>query len=414
VETTGLRPATEYFYQFRLGSHLSRVGRTVTAPAEGASPQRLRFGVASCSQYEHGFFTAYRHLARERFDVVLHLGDYFYEYPKQTYVSPDGNVRDALGPETTDLRTYRLRHAQYKTDHDLQAAHASAPWLTVFDDHEVDNNWADDVPEDEQTRAQLLRRRAAAFQAYYEHLPLRRSSMPQGVDLQLFRRIGYGKLATFHMLDTRQYRTDQPCGDDFGSNCAGRRDRDATILGDEQEAWLFSGLRRSPARWNVLGQQVFVSRVDFAGGPGRAYNPDAWDGYVRSQNRLTGFLGREKPSNPVVLTGDVHAHWQANVLRDFDRPESPVVGAEFITTSITSGGNGSDTADYAEVALAENPHVNFFNNRRGYLRVTVTPDELTTDYRVVPYVTRPGAPVHTRATFVVENGTPGATRASTS
>ncbi|MDQ4006982.1 MAG: alkaline phosphatase D family protein, partial [Actinomycetota bacterium] len=235
VELTGLRPGREYWYRFRARGHLSPPGRTLTAPAADAMPSSLAMSFVSCSQYEHGWFTGYRHLADDHPDLVVHLGDYQYEYRADTYVAPTGNVRDHKGPETETLANYRQRHAQYKSDPDLQEAHAAAPWLVVWDDHELDNNWADEAPERPQQG--FLRRRAAAFRAYYENMPLRPSSMPRGIDMQLYRRVGWGRLAGFHMLDTRQYRDDQACGDGWDTDCPEATDPSRSITGAQQEQW---------------------------------------------------------------------------------------------------------------------------------------------------------------------------------
>ncbi|MDQ4094556.1 MAG: alkaline phosphatase D family protein [Actinomycetota bacterium] len=404
VELDGLAPGREYFYRFRSQGFLSPAGRTRTAPGPAAAGGPLTMCFASCSQYEHGFFTAYRRLAQDDPDLVLHLGDYQYEYTANDQVTDGGNVRDHAGPETVTLANYRQRHAQYKTDPDLQVAHATAPWLVVWDDHELDNNWADEIPEEPQP--DFLARRAAAVQAFYENMPLRRISAPQGIDLRLYRRVDWGRLASFHMLDTRQYRGDQPCGDEFNSTCPERTDPARSITGAQQEAWLLDGLRTSTARWNVLGQQVFFSQVDFTPGPGRGFNPDAWDGYVGNRDRIVAALRDSPGRNAVILTGDVHAHWAANVTERFDDPASPTVATELVATSITSGGDGSETEDYVAGILTDNPHIRFYNNRRGYVRTRFTDGEMRADFQVVPYVSRPGAPVQTRASFAVPDGQP--------
>ena len=227
VEVDGLSPAREYYYRFEAGSELSPVGRTKTAPAPGADVSELAFAFASCQQYEHGYFTAYKHMAEEDLDLVIHLGDYIYEYGKNEYVAPGGNVRNHVpGTEITTLADYRVRHGQYKSTGNLRRAHAAFPWVVTWDDHEVENNYADEISEDDTEPDQdpevFLRRRAAAYQAYYENMPLRRSSVPRGPDMRLYRRLTYGGLAEFNVLDTRQYRTDQPCGDAFPADCAGR------------------------------------------------------------------------------------------------------------------------------------------------------------------------------------------------
>jgi alkaline phosphatase D len=396
VELSGLRSGADYHYRFRAAGYVSPAGRTRTAPQPG-SLAPMTMCVASCSNYEQGWFTAYRRLAEDHPDLVVHLGDYQYEYGAR-----DGGVRRHIGGETVTLANYRQRYAQYKTDPDLQAAHAAAPWLAVFDDHELANNWADDVPEKPQQG--FADRRAAALQAYYENMPLRRSAAPRGIDMQLYRRVRWGQLATFHMLDTRQYRTDQPCGDEIRPGCMERLNPATSLTGGEQERWLLNGFQQSRARWDILGQQVFFSQVDLTPGPGRGINPDAWDGYAANRDRIVAGLAPVR--NAVVLTGDVHSHWAAEVHARLDDPVSPVVATELVTTSISSGGDGSDVRDDTATVLTENPHIRYFSGRRGYIRARITADEMHADFRIVPFVSRPGADVQTGASFVVPDRAP--------
>lgn len=351
-------------------------------------------------------------MAEEDLDLVFQVGDYIYEGG-----GPGNPVRGRQHvprKEVVSLAEYRVRYGQYKSDEDLKAAHAAHPWALVFDDHELDNNWADESPEERSDiRGEaFLRRRAEAFQAYYEHMPLRRSSVPQGIDMRLYRRFTYGRLAEFNVLDTRQYRSDQVAGDFIKPPHPGQSDPDRTLTSDEQERWLLDGLARSRARWNVLAQQVFFARRDFEPGDGERYSMDAWDGYLASRERIMRFLEDRNVSNPVVLTGDVHNNWANDLLSDFDDPDSRVVGSEFVTTSITSFGDGSDYRADTEALLAENPHLKFFNNQRGYVRCRLTPEEWRTDFRVLRYVTEPGSPISTRATFAVRSGEPGVRRVS--
>lgn len=404
VELAGLTPEREFYYRFRAEGFHSPVGRTRTAPPPWRSAGALTLAFVSCSQYEHGYFTAYRRLAEQEPDLVLHLGDYQYEYAKDTYVAPGGNPRDHEGPETETLANYRQRHAQYKADLDLQAAHAAAPWLVVWDDHELDNNWADEVPENPQP--DFLQRRAAAFRAYYENMPLRRTSVPQGIDMQLYRRVHWGRLATFHMLDTRQYRDDQSCGDGY-QECPEALDPSRSILGTRQEDWLIDGFHRSQARWDILGQQVFFAQRDRDSGPAKVTSQDAWDGYVASRDRITQGWIDAGVRNPVVLTGDVHAHWASNLKRDYDDPTTETVGAELVCTSVSSNGDGSDSDPADHPFLQINPHLRFYNNQRGYVLATVTPERLDAHFTVVPYVSSPDAEAYTRASFAVEDRVPG-------
>ncbi|SDE55712.1 alkaline phosphatase D family protein [Glycomyces harbinensis] len=404
VEVDGLEPGREYFYRFKTGKWTSPVGRTVTAPSRRSMPSELRMAFASCSQFEHGYFTAYRHLAESNPDLILHLGDYQYEYKAGVYNSPDGNVRDHEGPETVTLATYRQRHAQYKADPDLQAAHLAAPWLVVWDDHETENNWADEVPEsgsDTPNPEDFLARRAAAFQAYWENMPLRKSSVPQGIDMQLYRRVQWGRLATFHMMDTRQYRDDQACGDGTQTDCAEAWDESRTITGAAQEEWLIDGFHDSRARWDVLGQQVFFTQRDAdAGGPLRT-SMDGWDGYAASRQRIIDGWVDAEVRNPVVLTGDVHTHWAGEILADFPDAQGPSVGVELVATSITSGGNGADSVPEDNAALKINPHIKFRNAQRGYVETVITPDQMDVHFRVVPQVTVQDAPVYTRRSYTI-------------
>ena len=404
VEVAGLEPDRWYWYRFRAGSEASRVGRTRTLPVAGSPVSQLKMAFVSCQHYEMGYFTAYRHMLEDDLDVVFHLGDYIYEYDGR-----DGRARKHTGDEIELLRDYRNRHALYRLDPDLQEAHARFPFIVTWDDHEVDNNYAGGVSEEEGFASELfLRRRAEAYQAYYEHMPLRSASTPAGPRMQLYRQFEYGDLASFFVLDTRQYRTDQPCGDQRGPACVGVGDANATLLGNAQEQWLLSGLDQSGSRWNVLPQQVMMARVDAAPGDDELISMDQWSGYEVARRRLMEFLASRRPSNPVVLTGDIHTNWVNDLRVDYAAERSPVVGTEFVGTSITSGGDGSDVRESTGGVLAENPAVRFFNNQRGYVRCTITPSRWTSDYRVLEYVTHQGSPISTRASFVVEDGRPGA------
>ena len=407
VEVGGLLPDREYFYRFRAGDTTSPVGRTKTTPAAGASPAEMSFAFVSCQQYEHGYFTAYRRLAEEDLDLVVHLGDYIYEYAPNEYRAPGGNVRVHEGGEITTLAAYRRRHAQYRSDRDLRAAHAAFPFVVTWDDHEVENNYADEIPESGQSPEAFLRRRAAAYQAYYENMPLRRRSVPQGPDMLLYRRLAYGDLAEFNVLDTRQYRDDQAADDGTDPPNPEQQDPSRTLTGEEQERWLLDGLAASGATWNVLAQQVFFAQRDFQIGAGQLFSMDAWDGYVGSRDRISNFILEGDVPNPVVLTGDVHNNWACDLKADYDDQTSETIGVEFVGTSVTSGGDGADTSAGQQATVAENPHIKFFNGQRGYVRCTLTPETWRTDYRVVPYVSQPGAPVYTRASFVTQAGTPG-------
>jgi alkaline phosphatase D len=407
VEVGGLRPDRWYWYRFSVGDARSVVGRTRTTPAPSVQPARMRFSFASCQHYETGHYTALEHLAREENDLIIHLGDYIYEGAAR-----ENQVRRHNSAEIITLDDYRARYALYKLDPALQAAHAAAPWLVTWDDHEVDNNYAADIPQDDVPREDFMRRRADAYQAYYEMMPLRAAGRPSGPDLTLYRRINYGRLATFHVLDTRQYRTDQPCGDGNKRPCGEELNPDATVLGAVQRDWLLRGLEQSPSGWNVLAQQIMMARVDRLAGPELTVSMDQWPGYEVERRRLLRHFVDRKVANPVVLTGDIHTNWANELVTDFEGMDGRSAAVEFVGTSITSGGDGTAAPRNLESTLAENPFVKFHNAERGYVRCEVTPEKWTTDYRTVPYVTRPGAPITTRATFVVESGRPQLNRES--
>ena len=402
VELEGLRPDRWYYYQFKVGNETSPVGRTRTMPIAGSSPDKLNFAFASCQHFESGYYTAYEHMAREDLDLIVHLGDYIYEGAGQ-----DNRIRKHTGEEIMSVEDYRNRYALYKSDKALQDAHATAPWLVTWDDHEVDNNYANDISEQPEVSSEaLLQRRANAYKAYYEVMPLRRAQLPQGPDMQLYRRVPYGDLADFFVLDTRQYRTDQPCGDKNKPPCPESFDPDNSLLGAKQHGWLESGLETSSSKWNVLAQQVMMARVDRLVGEGVSVSMDQWPGYEMERRKLLNFIHESKVQNAVVLTGDIHKNWANELIRDYDGLDSKSVATEFVGTSISSSGDGEDRPDGTDKMLSENPCVKYYNAERGYVRCQVTPGQWKSDYRTVPYVTRPGAPITTRASFVVESGRP--------
>jgi alkaline phosphatase D len=402
ADVSGLEAGREYWYRFVAGGEASPVGRTRTAPPPDSGEQ-LDFAFCSCQHYEQGLYTAFRHLADEDLHLVVHLGDYIYE---------GGPGRDVLrphaGPEIQTIEDYRNRYALYKSDENLRAAHAAFPFILTWDDHEVDNNYAAGIPEDNQTAEAFLRRRAAAYQAYFEHQPLRASQRPRGADMMLYRRLRYGRVAEFNVLDTRQYRTDQPCGDGMKANCAAVSDPNATILGDVQRRWLLDGLAQSQASWNVVATQVPIAPMGRVREGAFEQSMDKWSAYATDRDRLLDFLHSQRIRNPISIVGDVHVNWLADLRTRYYEDDGAVVGAEFVGTSISSGGDGLDVNEGTPQMMSINPHVKFFNGQRGYVRCAVTPSKFTADYRVVEYVTRPGADISTRATFVVEDGAGGA------
>lgn len=407
VDLDGLMPDRWYVYRFFVGDAVSPIGRMRTAPAEGALTP-LRFGVASCQNYEQGLFTALDHLSRERCDLVTHLGDYIYEYAGR-----EGAVRPHHGFEVQTVEQYRARYGQYKLDPALQAAHAACPWIVTWDDHEVDNNYANEVGENVRESSEQLRtRRAAAYQAWWEHQPVRVPRARSWADLDIRRTANWGALARFWVMDTRQYRDDQSCGD--GSQvvpCGDWAEPTRSLPGLQQERWLNDGLRASRARWQVLAQQVMMAPFDEAVGPDATrLHMDSWGGYPASRDRVLASVAEHAPNRTVVLTGDIHSNWVNELRSGFDRPDRPVIGAELVGTSLASGGDGEDAWRSVPPAMADNPHLKWHSARRGYVICEVTEREWRADFREVPYVTRPGAPVTTRTRWRLEHGRPGITQ----
>ena len=412
VEATGLEPARWYWYRFTAGDAQSPIGRTRTAPAAGAKPERLRFAFASCQNFEQGYFSAYRHMLKDELDLVVFLGDYIYE----TSWGRE-HVRKHGSHEPHTLTEYRARYALYKTDPDLQAAHAAYPWISTWDDHEVENDYANDRSENLDSPEWFLARRAAAYKAYYEHMPLRPEMLPHGPHLRLYTRLNFGNLANFHVLDDRQYRSPQACTRQGrgGSNtvdvadCADLADPARTMLGAAQEQWLEAGLGASKSKWNLLAQQTRFAQFDQKPGPGRRAWTDGWDGYPAARGKLVDFLAERRIANPVVIGGDVHMFFVNDIKRDFDDPASPTVASEFVGTSITSQGFGQDTINRF---LPDNPHVKLADSRyRGYARVEVTQSRILADLRAMETIKVHAAGCSTLASFVVEDGRPGAQKA---
>lgn len=407
VDVRGLDSARDYFYRFRVGDFESDVGRTRTAPDVGTSPSGLRFAFGSCQAYQDGYYGAHRHLAAEEdLAAVLWLGDYIYEGG----ISSSG-VRQHEGPEVLDLDAYRRRYATYKSDPELQAAHVAHPWVVTWDDHEVDNNYAGDHAQgDTLTPTELRTRRAAAYRAWWEHQPVRLPA-PTGPDYRIYRRSSFGDLLTVHILDTRQYRTDQPCGTsvDIGVPCADVDAPDATLLGTEQRRWLVDGLRDSAARWDLVAQQVMLAPVSFSPDLGNpVVNLDQWDGYRHERAEVVEALAT-LPRNPVVLTGDIHSSWVNDVQGGDASGGTATVATELVGTSITSE---FPFPEIVTVSVGSQPTVRYFEGtRHGYVVGRLTRSELEADFRYVSSVDTPDATVETGASFVVEDTRPGAQEA---
>ncbi len=407
VEVDGLRSDREWFYRFRYRQDVSAVGRTRTTPRSRAGGGSLAFAFASCQAWDNGYYPSYRHMAQEDLDLVLHLGDYVYEGG----IGADGGFRQTPTPEVLreaprDVERWRMQYALYKSDPDLQAAHARFPWLVVWDDHEVQNDYAGTLSQYEGDIGAL---RAAAYQAWYEHQPVRTPAMPGHAGPRIYRRLAWGDLAQIDVVDGRQYRTAPPCGWGEAQACAAAYDPQVTMLGSEQESWLYDGLATSDARWNILGSNVMLGRLDHDGAAGDLLWHDAWDGFPAARNRLTEAWVQHEVSNPVVVTGDWHSTFVNDILRDFDHPESAVVATEIVGTSISSNGDGEVYGPYYGPMIPFNPHIRFFDgDRRGYVRCRLRKSELRADLQVVSTVSRSDAPESTFASFVIDDGQPGA------
>lgn len=414
VEVGGLDPGRPYWYQFDGLGAQSPVGQARTTPPAHAMAA-ARLGFVSCSHWERGYFSAYRHLAAEQPDLVFFLGDYIYD---SSYAPDSGKIIRAHGSgDASTLSDYRNRYALYKTDPDLQALHAAAPSVATWDDHEVQNDYANRWSQDpKESVAQFLKQRAAAYQAFYEHMPLRASSLPKGPDMRIYRHLDYGALVRFHVLDGRQYRSEQPCilangshqGHIASNTCSDLRDPRRTMLGWQQEAWLDRGFAESTAQWNVIAQDLLVAPIfqrDLTNHkPGRW--TDGWDGYMANRSRMLASIEHRRLKNPVFWGGDIHSFWTTDLHADANDMDSPVVATEFVGTSVTSDGPPFDA--FTQI-LPLNPHVKFFDSRqRGYVSVEVDAQKMLTHFRVITDPRDPAAALSTLKSFAVEPGRAGA------
>lgn len=409
VELRGLPSGRPYWYRFRVeGADASPVGRAWTAPRPGAPLDRLRFAVASCQHYEQGYFSAYDYMVKDAPELILHLGDYIYE---SSWGDP---VRRHDGPEPLTLEEYRDRHALYKSDRSLQAGHAHCPWLVTWDDHEVDNDYQAVESEDWEDPAAFVKRRAAAYQAYFEHMPVRRIAFPRSDEMRLYQRSVFGDLVEISMLDNRQYRSPAACrskdrggGQLVSAECKELFDDARSMLGADQEKWLTGSFGRSKALWNVIGNGEMFSRLRQSTKDGdEGWWTDDWNGYPNARDRVVAALARAKVANPVFVTGDIHSFWVNDVKSDFRDHNSRTVATELVGTSITSAG-----VPYAQFAamLQDNPHIKFFDSRkRGYILCEAGRSALTADLRVVEDVRDPDTKDGSLGRFTVEVGKPGA------
>jgi alkaline phosphatase D len=423
LQLSGLEPDRWYWYRFTALGQRSMTGRTRTAPASGAAAGRLHFAIASCQRWEHGHWAAWRDAAAadadgRGLDLVLFLGDYIYEYAS----APVGVRLHGQGAADS-LPSYRERYALYKSDALLQAAHAACPWIVIWDDHEVDNDYAG--LQGQGLDPAFAARRAAAYRAWWEHMPLPPALRPAGSGnppLAIHGALDWGRLARLHWADGRQYRDPQPCARDGRGGSATVRAHECAALFDErslfgaaQERWLIDGFSTAHP-WNLLAQTTLMARFSTeAVSPARAEAPpqgrywtDGWDGYPTARQRLLAAMHARKVPGAVVLSGDVHTNYVADLQIDPDDPASPVAATEFCGTSISSRSWPQRVVD---AALPHNPHVRHGrSDQRGYVRFALSRDRLEADLRAVADVADADSAVRTQARFVVEAGAAGAIR----
>jgi alkaline phosphatase D len=406
VAVSGLRPDWRYHYRFRCGDAHSPVGRTRTAPAVDSQPARLRLALASCQHYEHGHFTVHREIAAEDFDLVLFVGDYIYDSSNPNFIR-----RPHEGPPPVTLDQFRARHATYKLDRDLQAAHAAHPWVLTWDDHEVRNDYAAALATGDLSAAEFVQLRAAAYQAYFEHLPLAPDQMPGPNGLRMHDRLAWGQLVDLWTLDGRQHRSLQACSDEGEARgrilwrCDELADPARSLFGAAQERWLHQGLVDSTARWRLLGQGTQMSASGLGSADQRLVFSDGWDGYPAARTRLLQHVADAGLSNVVALGGDVHRHVAANLRVRPNDPASPVVASEFVTTSLTSRGIGEAWMSLIRRSNGDILHAR--SEHRGYARVEIGNESLHWIARATDFPVAPTSQLHTQARYTVEAGRPG-------
>lgn len=402
VEVRGLQPGADYWYRFRCADALSPVGHARTISLR---PQRLKAALTSCQHWEQGFFSAYADAIEQDVELFLQVGDYIYE--SSFGAGPD--VRRFGAPAPTTLEEFRARHALYRSDPHLQRAHAFAPFVVTWDDHEVRNDYAG-VHGAFGVDPRLFQSiRAAAYRAYFEHMPVRPSCLQRGGEVRLFRRLAYPSLATFHVLDTRQYRDPQPCGSAEQLKgralvgCADAESERRTLLGGEQEQWLALGLADESAVWTLLTQQTLFAPMQL---PHGAIWSDFWDAYRGSRSRVTQALRQPAVRNPVILGGDLHSFWVTDIHEHAENPSSPVIATEILTSCLAAR-NGP--AELFAPVPSLNPHVRYLDNEHsGYTLLDIDPRTIQIDFRAVEDIGDPGSRARSLRRFVIEAGRAGA------
>jgi alkaline phosphatase D len=407
VQAKGLQPGRHYWYRFICGSATSPTGRTRTTPAQQDKVTALRMVLASCQHFEQGYFTAHREIARQDVDLVLFVGDYIYESSNPRYL-----VRQHVGAVPQTLDDYRARHAQYKGDADLRAAHAAHPWVMTWDDHEVVNDYANDRDIKYTDPAVFLRRRAAAYQAYFEHMPVRVGpDATNPANMRIHERMAWGQLADIWTLDNRQYRSYQACPDPLKGGgrvvmgCNELTDPQRTMLGMEQERWLTQGMSGSQAAWKIVAQGTQMSSTGLGTPMGRSAFTDGWDGYPMARERFLQNIVDAKLQDVLVLGGDVHMNVAAHLRVKPNDEQSPVVASELTTTSITSRGMGETLA--AQIRSSNPDIAHLRSDERGFTLLQVTPDSVQSEFKTTANPVQMNAVFATQARFTVQRGVAG-------
>ena len=407
VVTTGLQSGRPYWYRFVCGNARSPVGRARTAPGLQDPVDRLRIALASCQHFEQGYFSAHREMAARELDLVLFVGDYIYESSNPQYL-----LRPHQGGVPKTLDDYRERHAQYKSDADLRACHAAHTWVMTWDDHEVVNDYANDLDRNYTDAQVFLRRRAAAYQAYFEHMPLRLGPDPVNASqMRIHDRMAWGRLADVWTLDCRQYRDHPACPDPNRGGgrvvlgCEALADPARSLLGAAQEQWLSQSLQSSTRRWKLVAQSTQMSSSGVNTPLGRSAFTDGWDGYPQARARLLNSVAQAGLQNVVVLGGDVHMNVAAQLRVQPNDERSPVVASEIVTTSVTSRGLGGKLLGQI---LDSNPDiVHARSDERGFTLLEVKPEAIQVEFMTTPHPAKTDSVFKVQARAVIRSGVAG-------
>jgi alkaline phosphatase D len=411
VVATGLQPGRPYWYRFVCGSASSPVGRARTSPGVNDAVDRLRIALASCQHYEQGYFAAHREMAQRDLDLVLFVGDYIYESSNPQYM-----LRQHLGGVPKSLDEYRDRHAQYKSDADLRACHAAHTWLMTWDDHEVVNDYANDLDRNFTDPQVFLRRRAAAYQAYFEHMPVRLGpDAAKPSQMRIHDRMAWGRLADLWTLDCRQYRDHHACPDPMRGGgrvvvgCDALADPSRSMLGTAQEQWFTEGLTRSTKRWKLVAQSTQMSSSGVNTPLGRSAFTDGWDGYPQARAKLLDTVAQAGLQNVVVLGGDVHMNVAAQLRVQPNDERSPVVASEIVTTSVTSRGLGEKLL--AQIRDSNPDILHARSDERGYTLLDIQPEGMRAEFMTTPNPAQAQGVFKAQAQWLVRAGVAGLQKA---